>query len=98
MKSLKEELERLLELSEEIRLNAPAELGAVSRDLNASLEEVYDKLYGNRWFAIPPVNSGGTWKISNEDGERVAWFETKKDCLTAVEFFNQSKSKTDNYE
>lgn len=40
------------------------------------------------WYAIPPYRKGENWKIVNENGEVVAWFELKKDCLKAVEAVN----------
>ena len=40
------------------------------------------------WFVIPPYKNEG-WQIVNEIGEHVATFETKEDCLKAVNCVNQ---------
>jgi len=45
------------------------------------------------WYPKPPYNNEG-WQILNEQGELVATFENKEDCLKTVEAINQ----TQNYE
>ena len=47
------------------------------------------------WYAVPPYDtSKESWKIVNENGELIAQFERKEDCLLAVKLFNEKK-KTD---
>ena len=41
-----------------------------------------------KWFAVPSYKKGEAWKILNEDGEMVAKFEIKEDCLLAVDAVN----------
>lgn len=41
----------------------------------------------NEWYAVPPYRNGG-WTIVNENGELVATFENKEECLKVVELFN----------
>lgn len=44
-----------------------------------------------RWYAVPPYKKGDNWKILNEDGECVAWFELRDDCLKTVDAVNNLK-------
>lgn len=43
----------------------------------------------NRWYAVPPYKKGENWKILNEGGEIVAWFEMREDCLKVVDTMNE---------
>ena len=43
-----------------------------------------------RWYAVPPYKKGENWKILNEQGEIVAWFEMREDCLKVVDTMNKS--------
>lgn len=47
----------------------------------------------SEWYAVPPYKVSENWKILNERGEIVAWFENKEDCIFAVKLFNE-KNKT----
>ena len=47
----------------------------------------------SEWYAVPPYKISENWKILNERGEIVAWFETREDCILAVKLFNE-KNKT----
>ncbi len=40
------------------------------------------------WYAVPPYAKGENWKIVNENGEVVAWFELKEDCIIVVKMMN----------
>lgn len=40
------------------------------------------------WYAVPPYVKGENWKIVNENGEIVAWFELKEECIMVVKMMN----------
>ena len=44
-----------------------------------------------QWYPIPPYKNEG-WKIINEDGEHVATFEIKEDCILACDLYNREFS------
>ena len=44
----------------------------------------------SKWYAVPPYKIGENWKILNDKGEIVAWFEDREDCEKAVEVYNRA--------
>ncbi|MFW5753509.1 MAG: hypothetical protein ACOCV9_01790 [Marinilabiliaceae bacterium] len=42
-----------------------------------------------KWYPVPPYKNEG-WIIVNEDGELIATFEEKDDCIRAVELNNEN--------
>lgn len=43
----------------------------------------------SKWYAVPPYKGGENWKVLNDKGEIVAWFETQEDCEKAVMCYNE---------
>lgn len=48
----------------------------------------------NVWYITPPYK-GIEWTIVNENGELVATFQNKEDCIKAVQAINKMKKFTD---
>ncbi len=46
-----------------------------------------------QWYPVPPYNNEG-WKIINEDGEHVAVFEDKEECIQTCKLHNHELSRT----
>ncbi len=44
------------------------------------------------WYAVPPYKNEG-WRIINECAELIAVFETKEECIEAVNAVNQIKNQ-----
>ena len=56
---------------------------------NKSKFRTEKEVTSNRWYAVPPYKKGENWKILNESGEIVAWFEMREDCLKVVDTMNE---------
>jgi len=54
-------------------------------------EKIFDSSYTNdRWYPVPPYKDEG-WRVMNEQGELVATFESKQDCMRCVKEINNSR-------
>lgn len=47
------------------------------------------KLINNNWYAIPPYKKGENWTILNEQGELIATFERREDCVMTAEVMSR---------
>ena len=53
------------------------------------------KVNNGNWYPVPPYRKGGNWKVLNEQGELVAIFENKSDCIRACNAVNTTNVDTD---
>jgi hypothetical protein len=44
------------------------------------------------WYAVSPYKKNEGWRALNECGELIAVFETKEECIEAVNAVNQMKN------
>jgi hypothetical protein len=51
-------------------------------------ETIIGKDNSKEWYPVPPYHNEG-WRAFNEDGELIATFELKEDCIKACEAVNE---------